>query len=705
MDGKKDGKIIIGTEVDTSKFERQIKKLQLKKEDQKIEIEATTKNIKESEKQLKYLEKQIDEVSQRYDKLIDQKNHYEKLSQKPNLTPEENLDVVAFRDFGGYTALENTQEKMEELELRQQSVKNYIEEQNRLLERQNFSYNEIDGKIEDVYLQMNKTTQKINEAEKKAKQIKLDKIKEQVNGVGKSVEKITSKIGRWALAIFGVRTAYNFIRSAISTIASQDDQLNADIQYMKNSLAYAVEPVVRTIVDLAKQVLQHVAQIIFLLTGKNIFENADKSLENSKKNAKGLNKELQKTLANFDEMNVLQDNSSSGGDNDDDLPSFRFKDIEEMKVPKWMQWILDNKDGLIAGLAGIAGALTALKLGISPLKALGIGITIGGIVLAVEKLLAYLKDPTWENFGGFLEGIGIAIMGIALLVGSLPVAVVGAVVTIFGVVATYWEEIHKTLQNGINWLIEQTEWVKEHFGIVGVWIYEHIIRLLQLGLDYWDRVFRGVKSILDGIIDFIGGIFTGDWNRVWEGVKSIFSGVFNVMFSTARMIFEWIVGLIKDKIKVVTKVVTGIKDAFVNTFSGLWDSIKGFIEDTATNIKNTLDPGKIVNNVKSGLSGIGNGIKNFFGFAKGGIIYPPKLAVGGIINQPGRGVPLTSAIGGEHGAEGVIPLTDSQQMQLLGEAIGKYITINASITNTMNGRVISRELQKVQNDMDFAMNR
>lgn len=91
--------------------------------------------------------------------------------------------------------------------------------------------------------------------------------------------------------------------------------------------------------------------------------------------------------------------------------------------------------------------------------------------------------------------------------------------------------------------------------------------------------------------------------------------------------------------------------------------------------------------------------------AKGAIVTYPKLAVGGIVNRPGRGVPIGGAIAGERGAEGVIPLTDSQQMALLGEAIGRYITVNANITNTMNGRVISRELQKVQNESDFAFNR
>jgi hypothetical protein len=44
-------------------------------------------------------------------------------------------------------------------------------------------------------------------------------------------------------------------------------------------------------------------------------------------------------------------------------------------------------------------------------------------------------------------------------------------------------------------------------------------------------------------------------------------------------------------------------------------------------------------------------------------------------------------------------------METLGATIGKYITINASITNTMNGRVISRELQKINTNNDFAMNR
>lgn len=72
--------------------------------------------------------------------------------------------------------------------------------------------------------------------------------------------------------------------------------------------------------------------------------------------------------------------------------------------------------------------------------------------------------------------------------------------------------------------------------------------------------------------------------------------------------------------------------------------------------------------------------------------------------MPGRGLPYNGAYIGERGAEAVVPLTDRQQMELLGATIGKYITINANIVNSMNGRVISRELKQIQSEQDFAYN-
>lgn len=62
------------------------------------------------------------------------------------------------------------------------------------------------------------------------------------------------------------------------------------------------------------------------------------------------------------------------------------------------------------------------------------------------------------------------------------------------------------------------------------------------------------------------------------------------------------------------------------------------------------------------------------------------------------------AIAGEAGQEGVIPLTDEQAMETLGEAIGKHVNITNIIENRMNGRVISRVTQQTQNQQNFAYN-
>ena len=63
-----------------------------------------------------------------------------------------------------------------------------------------------------------------------------------------------------------------------------------------------------------------------------------------------------------------------------------------------------------------------------------------------------------------------------------------------------------------------------------------------------------------------------------------------------------------------------------------------------------------------------------------------------------------SALGGEAGREGVIPLTDQQAMAELGREIGKNVLVNLTNITSMNGRIISRELKNIQSEQDFAYN-
>ena len=50
---------------------------------------------------------------------------------------------------------------------------------------------------------------------------------------------------------------------------------------------------------------------------------------------------------------------------------------------------------------------------------------------------------------------------------------------------------------------------------------------LKTFLDYCKRIVGDVIDVLDGLSDFIGGVFTGDWDRAWNGIKEYFAAIWN----------------------------------------------------------------------------------------------------------------------------------------------------------------------------------
>ena len=82
----------------------------------------------------------------------------------------------------------------------------------------------------------------------------------------------------------------------------------------------------------------------------------------------------------------------------------------------------------------------------------------------------------------------------------------------------------------------------------------------------------------------------------------------------------------------------------------------------------------------------------------------PRLAQGGIVHNPGSGVMMGSYIAGEgRNPEAVIPLDDAT-LDRLGQAIARHSQINATIVNEMDGRVLSKNLARVNNERSFARN-
>ena len=468
-------------------------------------------------------------------------------------------------------------------------------------------------------------TRELNVEIEKTRNQLIDLYKKQEQGtakMGSSLGKITKKVGKWGLALFGIRSAYMFIRQSMSTLAEHNQDLANKINVIKTALATSLEPIITWIVDKVYQLVGLLGTIIKKWTGFDIFKNSSKSLKSGSKAAK----DLKKQLAGFDEMTVLQDNKTAGG-----------------------------------GAGGTSG-----------------------------KIPDFDKDFKVSSITDKIKEIENAI----------------------------YDKIIANIEKVLKYFGEDGEIVKAVKGLLS-------------GL----KIFvNGFLDLIGGIGDLLVGIFTGDtdkikeaFSKMWVGIKELFVGQFAILLNSAGIFVQSILNIIKgmfepikegwtkllnwlnDKIiKPIKDKINGIKTQIKDNFKdGFWKGILNTFVDMFNKIIEKINS-KLSISISSTLSKVlgAIGVKvNAGKYQLFTIPKIPKLAKGGIINMPSRGVPVGGAVGGERGAEGIIPLTDSQQMALLGEAIGKYITINASITNTMNGRVISKELQKINAENDFAYNR
>ena len=475
---------------------------------------------------------------------------------------------------------------------------------------------------------------------------------------GKGLKSITRILTIVAL-IAGI---VKLIKGAFDSIVSNNEELAAKIDKIKtaagnllsaiyNAVAKLILPVVEFFINLLYTAMSYLNSILSAWFGIDLFaKDTDKSLQKSNKSAKA----LKKTLASFDEINTIGDNSSGGAGGGSSAGTMEIPDVP---VPEWLQWIIDHKDESIQALYGIAAGLTAIGLGASLLQGLGVAVIIYELADAIRTLTEIWTniDPTIENngttlmqWGDILKSIGIIIGVVGLLIASIPTLIVGAIVAVVGLLMKFWETIRGWLDTAIGWLDDLANKVEEKgFGITAALI-GLVSGVVQIIRDLFDGVFRGIKQVLDGIILIFKGQFL-------EGIKSIGKGIANIL-----------IGFVNALISAINAIWTGllrIVDAAGSLFGADWK------------LSSKLAIPKI-----------------------------PLLASGGIVDVPRRGVNIGGAIAGEAGPEGVLPFNNEETMARVGQEIGKWITLNIDITNEIDGRVLNKRLETIKNNSSFARN-
>lgn len=643
------------------------------------------------------------------------------------------------------------------------------------------------GEIQEIQVELEKTKNKLIQLNRQKDKLEQSSgvkgLTQDVGGLGNSIENAIHKVTRLALGVFAIRSAYMAVRQASSELASYNPQYAANLEYIRYALTQLIAPVLEYILNLARTVLAYINYIAQAWFGVNLFANASaesfKKVKNNIGGASSAAKELQKTLAGFDEMNILNSSSTGGGGGVGGAlsPDFDLSDLSDIEIPDWIKWIADNKSTVVGAIKAIAEAFLIFKTlqiakvlsgvkdsiftvmsGLSTfnkfLLGLGIGLIIYGIIQTVEALITWIKDPSWKNFREVLLGLETVILGVAAAMIALnatnPLGWIILIIDAIAMLVTWLDKVFnaeseeekqvrelkeaeerlkearenltsatKDYIDAVERAEEKERKLKEAQDETGISIDELLTLMDKEGWTYKDlneqqrKVYKAyveekdAKDKLKESTDKLNQSQQEEMSSIFQLIGNLAKGSKSFEDYRNAVVKAYQDGKINSKqaAEVISAAMSAVDD----------ETKKVFQKNIPEEIKNSLNPDKYAGFRNSFISTWNDMInklnKNIKVNASANVSYkvatsvePIKMATGGLVNMPNRGVPVTNAIAGEAGAEGIIPLTDQQAMAQLGAEIGRNVLVNLTNITSMNGRIISRELKKVQSEENFAFN-
>lgn len=310
-------------------------------------------------------------------------------------------------------------------------------------------------------------------------------------------------------------------------------------------------------------------------------------------------------------------------------------------------------------------------------------------------VLGNLFDVISEAAGPVIEIVSQALGGIGDLFGGIGEQAEGAsgiitpiiehFLTVFNLVKDVVTDVFNSVRNVIANNSESIGSILSTLGGIFSRIFEvakTIFGALQAFWDEWGgtimvifentignviTILEGAFKVIQGIFDVVLGILTGDWSRAWEGIKTIFSGVWNA-----------IKGLIENAAQFLINIWHSLfgNGIIVDTIKGGLDRILGFFRELPGKIIGFLAglPGKLIqlgkdlvagllsglgnivssvgNKIKSGISGAINGVKSFFGIGSPSRVVAEELGLP-LAQGVALGAEKTGKLAGEALTKGV----------------------------------------------------
>lgn len=327
-------------------------------------------------------------------------------------------------------------------------------------------------------------------------------------------------------------------------------------------------------------------------TSDQIGVGTGNNLDSANKKAK----ELKKTLAGFDEMNVLSNKDEGGSssnitggsgfnigsvgdlgqieDYSTQINSYADKIFKKFKWLNWQNkivwgdmWNTFLKEVSHKG-SGIYGSVKTLFSSIYSTVIKPFSMLVTTIFIDTFKII----KETWDKYGEDIKhGVWGFVQNTINIFQALYDNILSPIIEpLLKTFKDLWEGTLKDVFKEVGYftgtlissaleiyngfiapvVIYLTEILKPVFSLVG----KIISGILKGVLGTIGGVAGGIIQALRGIIDFLMGAFTWNWRRAWDGIKNIFSGISGVLASIFKYPINSIILSINSFIKGLNRI-------------------------------------------------------------------------------------------------------------------------------------------------------
>lgn len=536
---------------------------------------------------------------------------------------------------------------------RQTEVAAQIKEQEAILKEQDKIVESLDGKYAKITDKVIAQTSALDAAKQKAGELteqitnasgateRMETAAKKVSDSMNTFSKRVSGLFKRVLVFSLITRALQSLRTWLGKTIMKNDEARAAVARLKAALLTLAQPILQVVipvfvklVNILTQVVTAIAKFFGMLSGKSWSsqKSAAQGLNDEQKALEGVGaaaKDASKSMASFDEINQLTDNTASGAGggggaaSTEIAPDFSNLDMAEDKLhdilglvgaiaagllawkiaslftndlskiwgialavagafalvyfwlDAWNNGIdLQNFLGMLAGLAALA---VGLAIAFGPIAA-GIALVVGGLAM----LVVGIKDVIENGFNlvntlTIIAGLLAAGIGISLLTGSwIPLLIAGFLAALVALVSFtgHGEELIQGLKNIIDgfgkffkgvftgdmklavegikqiWEGMKQTWnaivnsIKDAWNMFITWLQSKsplLASIFQTYGKFVSDVYKNIKDILKGVIDFIVGVFTGDWTKAWQGVTEIFRGIWNNIVAIIEAAINFII--------------------------------------------------------------------------------------------------------------------------------------------------------------------